>query len=65
MQEKREIVRNPVRNGFLGPKNKFLKTGIGNLGGRGHSDEAVAIFPHGGWSAHNSTRGGGQCKASG
>ena len=32
MQEKKEILRNPVRNGFLGPKNKFLKTGIGNLG---------------------------------
>jgi hypothetical protein len=23
--------RNPVRNGFLGPKIKFLKTGICNL----------------------------------
>jgi len=32
MQEIKEILRNPVRNGFLGPKNKFLKTGIGNLG---------------------------------
>jgi hypothetical protein len=30
-QEKKEILRNPVRNGFLDPKNKFLKTGIGNL----------------------------------
>jgi hypothetical protein len=30
-QEKKEILRNPGRNGFLGPKNKFLKTGIGNL----------------------------------
>jgi spore coat protein CotH len=30
MQEKK-ILRNPVRNGFLDPKNKFLKTGIGNL----------------------------------
>jgi hypothetical protein len=30
-QEKKEILRNPVRNGFLGPKNKFLKTGITNL----------------------------------
>jgi hypothetical protein len=32
-QEKKEILRNPVRNGFLDPKNKFLKTGICNLGG--------------------------------
>ena len=31
-QEKKEILRNPVRNGFLDPKNKFLKTGICNLG---------------------------------
>jgi hypothetical protein len=30
-QEKKEILRNPVRNGFSNPKNKFLKTGIGNL----------------------------------
>ena len=30
-QEKKEILRNPVRNVFLDPKNKFLKTGIGNL----------------------------------
>jgi hypothetical protein len=30
MQEKK-ILRNPVRNAFLGPKNKFLKTGITNL----------------------------------
>jgi hypothetical protein len=29
-QEKKEILRNPVRNGFLDPKNKFLKTGICN-----------------------------------
>jgi len=28
---KKEILRNPGRNGFLGPKNEFLKTGIGNL----------------------------------
>ena len=32
-QVKKKILRNPVRNGFLGPKNKFLKTGITNLGG--------------------------------
>jgi hypothetical protein len=31
-RKKKEILRNPVRNGFLDPKNKFLKTGIGNLG---------------------------------
>jgi len=31
MQEKKEILRNPVRNVFLDPKNKFLKTGICNL----------------------------------
>ncbi len=31
-QEKKEILRNPGRNGFFGPKNKFLKTGITNLG---------------------------------
>ena len=31
MQEKKEILKNPVRNGFLDPKIKFLKTGIGNL----------------------------------
>jgi hypothetical protein len=31
-QEKKEILRNPVRIGFLDPKNKFLKTGITNLG---------------------------------
>jgi len=30
-QEKKENLRNPVRNSFLGPKNKFLKTGITNL----------------------------------
>jgi hypothetical protein len=29
--EKKEILRNPGRNGFFGPKNKFLKTGICNL----------------------------------
>jgi len=28
---KKKILRNPVRNIFLDPKNKFLKTGIGNL----------------------------------
>jgi len=28
---KKEILRNPVRNGFLDPKNKFLKTGMCNL----------------------------------
>jgi hypothetical protein len=31
-QEKKEIHRNPGRNSFFGPKNKFLKTGICNLG---------------------------------
>ncbi|MFM7766022.1 MAG: hypothetical protein ACKO6I_10225, partial [Sphingomonadales bacterium] len=31
MQEKKEILRNPVRNVFFYPKNKFLKTGICNL----------------------------------
>jgi hypothetical protein len=30
-QEKKEILRNPGRNSFFGPKNKFLKTGICNL----------------------------------
>jgi hypothetical protein len=35
MQEKK-ILRNPVRNIFLDPKNKFLKTGIGNLAGCHH-----------------------------
>jgi len=30
-RKKTEILRNPVRNGFLGPKNKFLKTGFTNL----------------------------------
>jgi hypothetical protein len=29
--QKKIILRNPGRNGFFGPKNKFLKTGIGNL----------------------------------
>ena len=33
-QEKKKILRNPVRNAFLGPKNKFLKRGITNLGVR-------------------------------
>jgi hypothetical protein len=28
---KKEILRNPGRNGFFGPKNKFLKTEICNL----------------------------------
>jgi hypothetical protein len=28
---KKEILRNPGRNGFFGPKNKFLKTGICSL----------------------------------
>jgi hypothetical protein len=32
-QGKKGILRNPGRNGFFGPKNKFLKTGICNLGG--------------------------------
>ena len=41
MQEKKEILRNPVRNGFLDPKNKFLKTGICNLADAEHS------APHG------------------
>ena len=30
--KKKEILRNLVRNGFLGPKNKFLKTGTVYLG---------------------------------
>jgi hypothetical protein len=30
-QEKKKFLRNPVRNAFLGPKNKFLKRGITNL----------------------------------
>jgi hypothetical protein len=34
---KKKILRNPVRNAFLGPKNKFLKIGITNL--------AVAVPP--------------------
>jgi hypothetical protein len=36
-QEKKEILRNPGRDGFLGPKNKFLKTGICNLEGKNSS----------------------------
>ncbi len=35
-QEKKEILRNPVRNGFLDPKKKFLKTGICNLALHGY-----------------------------
>jgi hypothetical protein len=31
---KKKTLRNPVRNIFLDPKNKFLKTGIGNLAGK-------------------------------
>jgi hypothetical protein len=31
-QEKKEIFRNPGRNVFFGPKNKYLKTRICNLG---------------------------------
>jgi hypothetical protein len=31
-RRKKKILRNPVRNAFLDPKNKFLKTGITNLG---------------------------------
>jgi len=30
-RRKKEILRNHGKNGFLGPKNKFLKTGIGSL----------------------------------
>jgi hypothetical protein len=30
-RRKNKILRNPVRNGFLGPKKKILKTGITNL----------------------------------
>ncbi len=30
----KEILRNPVRNSFLDPPQKILKTGIGNLVGR-------------------------------
>jgi hypothetical protein len=30
-QENKKILRNPVRNAFLGTKNKFLKRGITNL----------------------------------
>jgi hypothetical protein len=30
-QRRKKILRNPVRNAFLGPKNKFLKRGITNL----------------------------------
>jgi hypothetical protein len=30
-QEKKEILRNPGRNGFWGSKKGFLKTGIGDL----------------------------------
>jgi hypothetical protein len=33
-QGKKEILRNPGRNGFFGPKHKFLKTGICNLGNK-------------------------------
>jgi hypothetical protein len=29
--QEKKILRNPGRNGFFGPKNKFLKTGICNL----------------------------------
>jgi hypothetical protein len=28
---KKKVLRNPIRNAFLGPKNKFLKRGITNL----------------------------------
>ncbi len=30
-RKKKEILRNPGKNGFFGPRNKFLKTGICNL----------------------------------
>jgi hypothetical protein len=30
-RKKKEILKNPVRNGFLDPKNNCLKTGICNL----------------------------------
>jgi len=39
--QEKKILRNPVRNIFLDPKNKFLKTGIGNLDG---SDVVVEIL---------------------
>jgi hypothetical protein len=46
-QEKKEILRNPVRNGFLDPKNKFLKTGICNLahGGKHHEQNSNLDLP--------------------
>ncbi len=31
-KHRKKILRNPGRNEFFGPKNKFLKTGICNLG---------------------------------
>ena len=38
-QENKKILRNPVRNAFLGTKNKFPKRGITNLGKCGHRYE--------------------------
>jgi hypothetical protein len=35
-QENKKILRNPVRNAFLGTKNNFLKRGITNLGMEEH-----------------------------
>ena len=43
-QEKKKFLRNPVRNAFLGPKNKFLKTGITNLA-EGKAKELPASAP--------------------
>jgi hypothetical protein len=43
-KRRKKILRNPVRNAFLGPKNKFLKTGITNLA-EGKAKELPASAP--------------------
>jgi hypothetical protein len=41
----KKILRNPVRNAILGPKKKFLKIGITNLGVRFGSIEEDNFWP--------------------
>jgi hypothetical protein len=43
-RRKKEILRNPVKNGYLRPKNNFLKTGITNLGWKDLPINGVATW---------------------
>jgi hypothetical protein len=54
-KHRKKILRNPGRNRFFGPKNKFLKTGICNLGAHDTTSEWSIIHDETFEDAHHRT----------